>query len=71
MDIAFSGSPSACDSQTCKLLEEIYPWRNRQSVKDAGRYKYVFDVVVLLCSLESPLFSPRSMVMDGRDVLNV
>ncbi|RDB16600.1 Beta-1,2-xylosyltransferase 1 [Hypsizygus marmoreus] len=44
MDIAFAGKPISCAPQTCKYLATIFPWRERQSVKDAGNYKYVLDV---------------------------
>ncbi|KAF8628840.1 hypothetical protein AX17_005900 [Amanita inopinata Kibby_2008] len=44
MDIAFAGSPVACSFATCQLLSQIFPWRERQSIKDAGKYKYVLDV---------------------------
>ncbi|KAF8960655.1 glycosyl transferase family 90-domain-containing protein [Flammula alnicola] len=44
MDIAFGGQPIACSPDVCDLLEEIYPFRERQSIKEAGNYKYVIDV---------------------------
>lgn len=44
MDIAFSGRPIACAQDTCDLLKKIYPWRERQSIQEAGNYKYVLDV---------------------------
>jgi hypothetical protein len=44
MDIAFAGEPISCSPTTCELLRSIYPWRERQSIKDAGNYKYVIDV---------------------------
>lgn len=44
MDVAFAGRPIACSPATCDLLRGIYPWRERQSIKDAGNYKYVLDV---------------------------
>ncbi|KAG1724296.1 glycosyl transferase family 90-domain-containing protein [Suillus paluster] len=44
LDIAFAGSPSQCEPETCRELEEGFEWRRRMSVRDAGRYKYVFDV---------------------------
>jgi hypothetical protein len=48
MDIGFSGQPMACSDAVCDLLEKIYPWRDRQSIKEAGSYKYVMDVRVPL-----------------------
>ena len=54
MDIAFAGEPSACDREVCDLLWDIFPWRGRQSIKEAGSYKYVFDVCVYsICFLSS------------------
>jgi len=44
MDVAFGGLPLACSDKLCDVLEEIYPWRRRQTLKEAGRYKYVMDV---------------------------
>jgi hypothetical protein len=44
MDIAFGGQPTACSDEVCDLLEKIYLWRDRQSIKEAGNYKYVMDV---------------------------
>ncbi|KAG1724298.1 glycosyl transferase family 90-domain-containing protein [Suillus paluster] len=44
LDIAFAGSPSQCEPETCRELEEGFEWRRRMSVRDAGRYKYVLDV---------------------------
>lgn len=48
MDIAFGGQPLACSDDVCDVLEEIYPWRKRQSLNEAGRYKYVLDVRIAL-----------------------
>ncbi|KAJ7088684.1 glycosyl transferase family 90-domain-containing protein [Mycena epipterygia] len=44
MDVAFAGDPIMCDAETCMLLQKIFPWRRRQSVQEAGDYKYVIDV---------------------------
>ncbi|KAK7052187.1 beta-1,2-xylosyltransferase 1 [Favolaschia claudopus] len=44
MDVAFAGDPLMCDPETCKLLQKMFPWRRRQSVQEAGDYKYVIDV---------------------------
>lgn len=44
MDIGFAGRPISCSSPTCELLEKTFPWRARQSVREAGNYKYVLDV---------------------------
>ena len=46
MDIAFGGHPMSCSDEVCDLVEKIYPWRDRQSIKEAGSYKYVMDVRV-------------------------
>ncbi|KAF7313801.1 hypothetical protein HMN09_00537400 [Mycena chlorophos] len=43
-DVAFAGDPMMCDPETCTLLQKIFPWRKRQSVKEAGEYRYVIDV---------------------------
>ncbi|KAF7303773.1 hypothetical protein MIND_00606900 [Mycena indigotica] len=43
-DVAFAGDPIMCDKQTCELLQKLFPWRKRQSAKDAGEYRYVLDV---------------------------
>ena len=48
MDIAFGGQPLACSDEVCDVLEDTYPWRKRQSLKEAGRYKYVLDVRIAL-----------------------
>jgi hypothetical protein len=44
MDVAFAGDPIMCDPETCRHLQNIFPWRRRQSEKEAGDYKYVIDV---------------------------
>ncbi|KAJ7040651.1 glycosyl transferase family 90-domain-containing protein [Mycena alexandri] len=44
MDVAFAGDPIMCDPETCSHLMKIFPWRRRQSVQEAGDYKYVIDV---------------------------
>ncbi|KAJ6466788.1 glycosyl transferase family 90-domain-containing protein [Mycena sanguinolenta] len=44
MDVAFAGDPIMCDPETCKQLQKMFPWRRRQSVQEAGDYKYVIDV---------------------------
>lgn len=44
MDIAFAGKPISCSPPMCDLLERIYPFRGKQSIQEAGRYKYVMDV---------------------------
>ncbi|KAJ7596237.1 glycosyl transferase family 90-domain-containing protein [Mycena floridula] len=43
-DIAFAARPTACKGKTCKELEELMTWRERQSIKEAGNYRYVLDV---------------------------
>jgi hypothetical protein len=44
MDVAFAGKPILCESDMCEILEEDYQWRERQSNREAGNYKYVIDV---------------------------
>ncbi|KAJ7148964.1 glycosyl transferase family 90-domain-containing protein [Mycena crocata] len=44
MDVAFAGDPIMCDPETCRHLQKIFPWRRRQSVQEAGDYKYVIDI---------------------------
>jgi hypothetical protein len=44
MDIALSGNPMMCSVKFCQYLQEILPWRRRQTIQEAGNYKYVFDV---------------------------
>ncbi|KAJ6551291.1 glycosyl transferase family 90-domain-containing protein [Mycena capillaripes] len=44
MDVAFAGDPIMCDRDTCKYLQKIFPWRRRQTMQEAGDYKYVIDV---------------------------
>jgi hypothetical protein len=48
MDIAFGGAPSACEYDVCEMMKKIYPFRERQNIKQAGNYRYVMDVRVLL-----------------------
>jgi len=44
MDVAFGGTPTGCPPEVCKEMEKIYPWRDWQSIREAGNYKYVVDV---------------------------
>ena len=46
MDIAFAGEPNACTPKVCDILRDTYPWREFQSKKEAGNYKYVIDVSI-------------------------
>ncbi|KAJ7596214.1 glycosyl transferase family 90-domain-containing protein [Mycena floridula] len=43
-DIAFAGEPTACTPPICDELKELFDWKERQSRKEAGIYKYVLDV---------------------------
>ncbi|CAK5262218.1 unnamed protein product [Mycena citricolor] len=43
MDVAFTQAPIMCDEKTCRVLEELFPWREWQSLRQAGKYKYVMD----------------------------
>lgn len=53
MDIAFAGTPISCAPDTCDLVDAMYTWRERQSVKEAGNYKYVLDVSLFFSSRRS------------------
>lgn len=44
MDMGFVGQPTQCHEEICKIMEEVYDYKKKQSIKDAGNYKYVFDV---------------------------
>ncbi|KAE9405338.1 hypothetical protein BT96DRAFT_852950 [Gymnopus androsaceus JB14] len=44
MDIAFAGEPTHCSESACTLMKNLYEYKKPQSYKDAGNYKYVFDV---------------------------
>lgn len=44
LDVAFADEPVMCSGDTCDKLWQIYPWRPYQGPKEAGQYKYVFDV---------------------------
>ncbi|KAF9481733.1 hypothetical protein BDN70DRAFT_830395 [Pholiota conissans] len=44
MDVAFAGNAIGCSPAVCDLLEDKYPFRERQSIAQAGNYKYVMDV---------------------------
>jgi len=44
MDIAFGGQPISCAPDVCDVVKARYPWRERQSIGEAGKHKYVIDV---------------------------
>uniref|UniRef100_A0A8H7XUJ7 Glycosyl transferase CAP10 domain-containing protein n=1 Tax=Psilocybe cubensis TaxID=181762 RepID=A0A8H7XUJ7_PSICU len=44
MDVAFAGTPISCSPEICEVLKKTFPWRNKQSIQEAGNYKYVIDV---------------------------
>ncbi|KAJ3886481.1 glycosyl transferase family 90-domain-containing protein [Lentinula edodes] len=44
MDAAFVREPSQCVEPTCSQMKQIYEYKNMQSMKAAGNYKYVLDV---------------------------
>jgi len=44
MDIQFGGTPNSCSPEVCDEVDRIYDWRKMQTLQEAGRYKYVFDV---------------------------
>jgi len=71
IDIAFAGKPTQCSPATCDLHRKIYPWREHQTIKQAGNYKYIIDVswnaFVFAALLTSNL---RLTEMDGRGVSN-
>lgn len=74
LDLQFSGKAGSCSPRLCDELEKVYDWRRYQSIKEAGRYKYVFDVSSPITTLDfrthahPPLF--RSTGMVGPDVLS-
>ena len=70
MDVAFAGKPILCEPEICEILKEDYQWRERQSDREAGNYKYVIDVSVLyFVPLRSILMISRSTAMGGQVVL--
>ncbi|TFK31626.1 glycosyl transferase family 90-domain-containing protein [Crucibulum laeve] len=44
MDTAFVGKPSSCKQPLCDQLWDLFPWKEFQTQKEAGAYKYVMDV---------------------------
>ena len=44
MDVAYAGEPISCEPEICEIMREDYQWREWQSDKQAGNYKYVIDV---------------------------
>lgn len=48
LDVAFAGQPGSCSPETCDKLRTIFEFRQLQSIKDAGNYKYVLDVGLCL-----------------------
>ncbi|TFK73367.1 hypothetical protein BDN72DRAFT_814608 [Pluteus cervinus] len=45
MDVGYAGNPIGCEpKETCQLLKKMFVWKEQQSLRDAGNYKYVFDV---------------------------
>ncbi|KAJ4474319.1 glycosyl transferase family 90-domain-containing protein [Lentinula aciculospora] len=44
MDAAFVRGPSQCEEPTCSRMKQIYEYKQTQSMKDAGNYKYVLDI---------------------------
>jgi hypothetical protein len=44
MDIQFGGTPNSCSPEVCDEVDRIYDWRKMQTLQEAGRYKYVFDI---------------------------
>ncbi|KAJ7455290.1 glycosyl transferase family 90-domain-containing protein [Mycena galericulata] len=43
MDVALTGEPFLCEPEFCKLLKAIPYWRDYQSARQAGDYKYCMD----------------------------
>ena len=69
MDVAFTGTVLSCEPEICKILKEDYHWRERQSHREAGNYKYVIDVSGLsFVPFISILMISRSTAMDGQVV---
>ena len=52
MDVAFAGETILCEPEICEVLKEEYQWRERQSDKEAGNYKYIIDVSGLFCPFQ-------------------
>ncbi|KAJ7125783.1 glycosyl transferase family 90-domain-containing protein [Mycena crocata] len=44
LDVAFTGEPILCGKDLCSRLKNTYTWRDPQSIKEAGNYKYVLDI---------------------------
>ncbi|KAL0958786.1 hypothetical protein HGRIS_014107 [Hohenbuehelia grisea] len=43
-DIAFAGQPIGCAEETCEQLADLFDWERRQSIAEAGQFKYIFDI---------------------------
>lgn len=72
MDAAFVREPSQCDEPTCSQMKQVYEYKNMQSMKAAGNYKYVLDVSNFSLLKPHPLDEfPRLMVTVGLVVSNV
>ncbi|KAG2340814.1 hypothetical protein BDR05DRAFT_889164 [Suillus weaverae] len=44
IDIQFAGQAGSCAPNLCDQLDRLYDWRKMQTLQEAGRYKYVFDI---------------------------
>jgi len=43
-DVSFAGEPLDCDESSCGVLTTAYRWEAKQSVREAGKYRYILDV---------------------------
>lgn len=73
LDVGFAPEPSSCAPRTCEELREMFDWRSLQSLKTAGRYKYVLDVICFPSELSVVTLTQfgRSMEMAGPAVSSV
>lgn len=63
MDVAFAGTPISCSPDICEVLKKVYPWREKQSMQEAGNYKYVIDVSLPIFSLRRDLYDILRLVI--------
>jgi len=44
MDVTFAGKPHTCDEDVCKMMKDQFEFRDMQTLRTAGNYKYLLDV---------------------------
>jgi hypothetical protein len=46
LDIGFAGEPIACEKEdgTCDELADMFEWKKKVTVEEAGNYKYILDM---------------------------